>query len=126
MKWHYRCPICKHWRSIDWTRISSKFKCHKDESKKYYPPRPKDQHDAYVDDHNWPEEMEKTVIALKGNKCTVPDCKKKFETLDHHVAWSKGGKTSVANLFPICNKHNQSKGDKDYEEWLFEEEFNDD
>jgi len=57
---------------------------------------------------------------LKGNLCTVPGCKKKYETLDHRLAYNNVGKTSVENLFPMCNFHNQSKGDKDYRIWLNE------
>lgn len=85
--------------------------------KSYYSPSPAEQFHAYVDTHNWPVEMEETVIRLKGDKCTVINYRKDYETLDHRIAYSKGGKTSVENLFPICNDCNNSKGDEYYQSW---------
>lgn len=61
--------------------------------------------------------MEQVVIETKGTTCTVPKCNKHYETLDHRLPFSKNGRTSVENLFPMCNEHNQSKGDTDYNVW---------
>lgn len=88
-------------------------------NRSHHPPSPDEQHDAYVDTHEWPVEMEEAVYRLKGTKCTVPGCDKDAETLDHRVAWSKDGRTSVENLFPMCEEHNNSKKDSDYQTWLY-------
>lgn len=117
MKWNYVCPICSEWRQIDWEVRSKLHTCHK-HKKSYYPPGPADQNHAFVDTHNWPVEMENEVVRVKGNKCTTPNCNKNAETLDHRDAYANGGKTSVDNLFPMCEDCNQSKGDKDYLLWL--------
>lgn len=119
MKWNYKCLCCGTWYQIDWNKRDLTYLCTKDNSKKHQPPSPEQQKDAYVDTHNWPEEMEEVVVKIKGSKCTVPNCKKTAETLDHRVPWSKYEKgTCVNNLFPMCNEHNQSKGDTDYQLWL--------
>lgn len=117
MEWHYRCPICDEWRKIDWSKRFEARYCDNTESY-YIPPSPSEQHDAYIDTHEWPDLMEYTVVTGKGNQCTVTGCTKVYETLDHRVPFSKGGKTSVDNLFPMCNDHNLSKGDSDYFTWL--------
>lgn len=117
MKWNYKCPKCNEWRHIEWSKRSQSYTCH-NTYQTYYPPTPSEQHDAFVDTHDWPNEMETVVVQEKGNKCTVPGCKKNYETLDHRIPFSKVGKTSVSNLFPMCEAHNQSKGDKDYVAWL--------
>jgi len=117
MKWKYKCQICDEWRTIDWKKRKDSHKCHK-ENKSYYPPGPDDQHDAYVDTHNWPEEMEDVVVKIKGKNCTVPGCKEAYETLDHRIPWSKDGRTCVKNLFPMCEEHNLSKGNTPYDLWL--------
>lgn len=117
MKWNYRCPKCSQWRHVKWEERNSSFTCDKTKQS-YTPPSPTDQHDAYVDTHEWPQEMEDTVIEVKGNKCSVPGCDKYYETLDHRVPWSKKGRTSVENLYPMCTAHNQSKGDSDYDLWV--------
>jgi len=117
MEWYYKCPKCGVWRGIRWNKIDEVRECH-NTKQNYYPPTPALQHDAYVDTHNWPKEMENEVVRLRGNKCTVPGCTKNAQTLDHRLAWAKGGKTCVDNLFPMCNEHNQAKGDTDYNIWL--------
>lgn len=117
MKWNYRCLICNDWRNIKWEDRKKTHKCHKN-GKSYVVPIPNDQHDAYVNTHNWPKEMEDAVIKGKEKICTVPGCNKNYETLDHRIPYSMSGNTSVENLFPMCNNHNKSKGDKDYETWL--------
>ncbi len=120
MKWNYICPECGAWRSCDWEdRINSK-ECHQTK-KVYYPPTPDKQPGAYVDTHEWPQEMETAVISLKGNKCVGPNCGVNYQTLDHKVAFANGGKTSVVNLQPMCEKCNLSKGDKDYITWRIEQ-----
>lgn len=117
MKWTYRCSHCGVNCIVDWENREKRFICHKCK-KTHSPPSPAQQPSAFVDTHNWPQEMEDAVINAKGHNCTVPGCKKKNETLDHRLAWSKGGKTSVENLWPMCIEHNQSKGDEDYQTWL--------
>jgi len=117
MKWNYRCPLCGNWRSVDWTERDNRQTCDVIHGT-YVAPSPAVQRDAYVDTHEWPWELEQAVVSLKGRFCIVPGCLKPYETLDHRVAWSKGGRTSVVNLYPMCNKHNESKGDSDYWSWL--------
>ena len=117
MKWHYRCPLCDQRRCVDWGKRNKSYIC-KEYEKSYIPPSPADQNDAYVDTHTWPEEIETVTVDLKGTNCSVPDCKKKYETLDHRIPFAEGGNTSVDNLFPMCTKHNQSKGDTKYDIWL--------
>lgn len=116
MNWHFVCPNCNQWHYINWEKRMETFICPIEETE-FIPPSPAQQHNAYVDTHIWPAEMEDAVVELKGNKCTVDGCDHCYETLDHHVAFSKGGKTSVFNLFPMCNKHNLSKGNLDYYLW---------
>jgi hypothetical protein len=48
----------------------------------------------------------------------VPGCRRPAQTLDHRVPFSGGGTTSVINLFPMCNEHNESKGNTPYEVWI--------
>lgn len=119
MNWHYSCPICGIHGFVPWKDRESTFTCHS--CKRHHkPPTPGEQPSAYVDTHEWPEAMAAEVVRRKGAACTVPGCTRRADTLDHRVAWSKGGRTSVANLFPMCTEHNQEKGDKDYETWLAE------
>jgi hypothetical protein len=117
MKWHYRCPKCNARLSINWEEREQKRLC-EDCNSPHDPPSSSEQHDAWVDRHDWPDEMERTVYVVRGKTCTVPGCQKRADTLDHRRAWSKGGRTSVDNLFPMCEDHNQSKGDEDYHDWL--------
>jgi 5-methylcytosine-specific restriction endonuclease McrA len=117
MKWHYKCLKCGEWRSIEWETRDKEKECHKSKEG-YMAPTPSNQPDAHVDTHEWPQDMEDAVVASKGNNCSVPGCKKNAETLDHRVPFSKGGRTSVTNLYPMCIEHNQSKNDSDYSEWL--------
>jgi 5-methylcytosine-specific restriction endonuclease McrA len=117
MIWNYKCPICGQWRNCDWNERNNIKNCHI-YKKDYNVPTPAQQNDAYVDTHNWPVEMEDVVIASKGSKCSAPDCVKDYETLDHRIPYSNGGRTSVDNLFPMCNECNQSKGDKNFLQWI--------
>jgi 5-methylcytosine-specific restriction endonuclease McrA len=122
MKWNYICPYCNEWRYVDWEKREGRFKCEK-MNKTYVPPTPSDQEQAYVDTHEWPELMEEVVVGAKGLACTVPGCEAHYETLDHRIPFSRDGRTCVENLFPMCNEHNQSKGDKNYEVWLLAREL---
>lgn len=117
MEWNYRCPYCNKWCKINWLDRFDARICNEKELN-YLPPGPLEQHDAFVDTHEWPDEMEKAVLSLKGFNCSVHGCYKIYETLDHRIPFSKGGKTSVDNLFPMCDEHNQSKGDSEYSVWL--------
>jgi hypothetical protein len=119
MKWNYQCPFCGVWGNVDWERSDATFTCHSCQ-RNHAPPGPLEQRSAYVDSHEWPQEIEEAVTLVKGVNCTVPGCSTHYQTLDHRVAWSKGGRTSVDNLFPMCDSHNRSKGDSDYETWLME------
>jgi 5-methylcytosine-specific restriction endonuclease McrA len=116
MIWNYKCPICGQWRSCNWEDRNNGKECHQYQ-RNYDVPTPAYQIDAFVDTHNWPVDMENAVVNLKGNKCTAPSCNKDYETLDHRIPYSNGGKTNVDNLFPMCNDCNQSKGDKNYLQW---------
>ena len=120
MEWHYDCPRCGAPVYIDWMDRHVQHACHQTK-RPYWPPGPAEQRDAYVDTHSWPVEMERVVLNLKGVRCTVPGCQHRYETLDHRVPWARGGPTSVNNLWPMCNEHNRSKGDTDYQSWLMQE-----
>ena len=117
MRWNYKCPECNSWGSVDWEKRNNSFNCHNCKSS-HTPPSPAEQRDAYVETHRWPVEMEDQVVNSKGNKCTVPGCNSDYETLDHRHAFSRGGKTSFENLFPMCASCNSSKSDTDYNVWL--------
>lgn len=117
MIWNYQCPNCSSGRSCDWLKRNVVYTCGKC-FQSYTPPTPAEQHSADVDTHNWPIEMEDVVVELKGDICTVPGCNNQYETLDHRIPYTNNGPTSVSNLFPMCNHHNQSKGDTNYYDWL--------
>jgi len=117
MKWHYDCPNCVSESRCDWQGRTGDRPCGSCKVP-YSPPSPASDGAAYVDTHEWPVEMEQAVHASRGRKCTVPGCSRDADTLDHHVPHAKGGRTSVNNLFPMCQPHNQSKGDQDYAIWL--------
>ena len=119
MKWNYQCPRCGEWRLIEWDDRDKQHKCHRS-GQAYTPPTPQQQPIAYVDTHNWPDEMEDAVVDLKGDICNAPGCQTKYQTLDHHVPHSKSGRTSVENLNPMCKKHNQEKSDKSPKKWNFD------
>jgi hypothetical protein len=121
MKWFFRCPSCGHsdvW--VPWEEHGKILTC-PNTHKPYRVPEPANQHAAYVDTHDWPVEMERVVRQVHGapqGHCTVPGCIRRADTLDHRLAWSKGGNTSVLNLYPMCNQHNGEKGDTPYQLWL--------
>jgi 5-methylcytosine-specific restriction endonuclease McrA len=117
MKWKYRCPKCGEWRNaVDWEERGSGRECGACQAT-YVVPRPNEQPQAFVDTHHWPQEMENAVVAAKGRKCTAFGCTAAAQTLDHRVPFSKGGRTSVANLFPMCNACNQEKSDTPFAVW---------
>lgn len=64
-----------------------------------------------------PKWMKGAVLRAFGNKC--PGCRKRLTpdavTIDHVVATSKGGRSEVANLQPLCQPCNAAKGDQDVE-----------
>ncbi len=116
MKWSFCCPSCFEWHMTDWSKQGKVDVCPKTENIIRIP-TPIEQQKAYVDTHDWPAEMEKVVVELKGNVCTIPGCNHFYQTLDHRVPWSSAGKTNVTNLYPVCNYHNELKGDEDYYIW---------
>lgn len=119
MEWHYYCIHCLSWMHVDWVLRGQPFTCPICKSYDQIP-FPSQQILAYVNEHRWPKDMENAVLELKGNKCTAPGCNKNYETLDHRLPFSNGGRTSVENLFPMCEEHNLSKGDKPFSKWEYE------
>lgn len=117
MNWRYKCPSCRVSVFVPWADRASRFNCPTCKSL-HTPPIPGQDPDAHVDARKWPLEMEQAVVAIKDGHCTVPGCQHAAETLDHRIPWSGGGRTSVRNLFPMCNADNQSKGDQEYVGWL--------
>lgn len=60
----------------------------------------------------------KEAIKLEFNhRCAYCGSKSKRLTLDHVVAFSKGGIDSWSNLVPACAKCNGSKGSKNITDW---------
>jgi 5-methylcytosine-specific restriction endonuclease McrA len=108
MLYYYRCPICDTRREVAWSERNAIRICHNTELE-YAVPTPAKQIDAYVNTHDWPTEMERSVLALRGYRCTVEGCTAQAETLDHRIPRAKGGRTSVSNLFPMCEEHNLRK-----------------
>jgi len=122
MKWNYKCHDCSTWLFVEWEERGEMRSCPNCKNK-HYVPRPEEEYEAYVDQHEWPQEMEDAVHILKGKTCIIKNCPHKNATitLDHILAWDNRGKTSVENLQPMCQPHNSSKGTKDFKEWLDEE-----
>ena len=119
MKYCYKCKYCGEFGCVEWENRTQSFNCHNCK-KNHIPPNVKVDHDAYVDQHDWTEEMKEEVIRIHGKNCIVPWCSKTADTLDHILAWDNGGKTSVNNLQPMCKQHNSSKGNINYRNWLKE------
>lgn len=58
--------------------------------------------------------------------CYVPDCSDPLpptSELDHLIPISKGGQNIIENVFPLCPRHNSSKGKKDLIEWWLVNNF---
>lgn len=125
MKYVFRCSDCGNWRERDWADRDERRACPKC-GWKAPAPDPEDDREAYVDQHDPPAEMENAVYYLKGLTCTAPGCDAVADGLDHRIPYVDGrpngpGRTSVANLWPMCTKCNSSKGTRDYEDWCFEQ-----
>lgn len=43
-------------------------------------------------------------------RCSVPDCGAPATSADHIIPASKGGTADLANLRPMCQPHNSSRG----------------
>ena len=117
MRWFYTCPSCGSLGLVLWREHGQFRNCHAC-LHLHVVPSPWSQLSAYVDSQDYPDEMAEVVIRLKGTRCTVPGCGKAAEVLDHRRPYSRGGRTSVENLFPMCELHNLQKGDQDYGTWL--------
>jgi hypothetical protein len=112
MYWNFMCPKCNEWHQVKWTNRLKIYKCQETKIR-YIPPSPSLQYEAYVDTYEWTDEMKRATIALKGIYCSVEGCRNRYGTLYHKVPWTKGGRTSVNNLFPICHAHSRSIDDTD-------------
>ncbi len=119
MDWYFKCPLCAKERRTDWGNVGELIRCGLCKKSRKVP-GPSDQPDAYVGDHSWPIDMEREVFRIKGKDCIIDGCRDKEITLDHIKAHSKGGRTSVGNLQPMCKSHNSSKNDSDFYIWLRE------
>ncbi len=117
MLWNYNCPDCHRPTAADWKLREGEVVCHLCE-RTHYPPTPHEDRYAYVDSEQWPKEMEDAVVALRGTICSVPGCYRERAKLVHRQSLKAGGKTSVDNLMPMCERHAVSKGERDYDEWL--------
>ncbi len=119
MMWHYNCPECGRETSVTWEWLEKELVCPSCGAN-HYPPTPHEDHYAYVDTPSWPPEIEEAVTALRGTVCAVPSCYHERATLVHRRPLTLGGRTSVDNLVPMCARHAESKGERDYDEWLCE------
>jgi hypothetical protein len=117
MLWNYNCPDCHRPTAADWKLREGEVVCHLCE-RTHYPPTPHEDRYAYVDSEQWPKEMEEAVVALRGTICSVPGCYRERARLVHRQSLAAGGRTSVDNLMPMCERHAASKGERDYDEWL--------
>lgn len=117
MLWNYNCPDCHRPTSAEWRVREGEVIC-RHCAHTHYPPTPNEDRYAYVDSEKWPKEMEEAVAALRGTICSVPGCYHECERLVHRQSFLSGGRTSVDNLMPMCERHAVSKGDRDYDEWL--------
>lgn len=119
MLWFYRCPKCGQELSVDWpTRTGAKTCRHCRHS--HFAPSPAETVEAYISGHRWPPEMEQAVVAMHGKTCAVPGCYVEYARLAHRRPVAAGGRTSVANLVPLCADHLAAKGERDWNEWLAE------
>jgi len=117
MNYCYDCPECRQPVRIDWAWLKEEIVCpHCNTS--HYPPTPSEDPSAYVDSEHWPKEMETIVIARHGTTCAAPGCYQEYTTLVHRQPWSRGGRTCVSNLLPMCAEHARAKGEADFDEWV--------
>ncbi len=117
MTWHYQCPECGQKLEVDWDVRRQEVGCPQCHNA-HYPPTPNEDNSAYFGGDRWPKELESAVLALRGTTCAAPGCYREYSTLVHRRSFSKGGRTSVENLMPMCLHHARSKGEMDYNEWL--------
>ncbi len=117
--WRYNCPECGQQTAVTWEWLEKELVCPHCGAQ-HYPPTPHEDHYAYVDTPTWPPEIEEAVTALRGTVCAVPSCYRERSTLVHRRPLSQGGQTSVDNLIPMCARHAELKGERDYDEWLCE------
>jgi hypothetical protein len=119
MLWNYDCPECHKPTSVDWTQREAEAVCRRC-ARVHYPPTPHEDHYGYVDDAKWPPEMEEAVLSVRGAICAVPGCYGEHTTLVLRQPASSGGRTSVDNLRPVCERHAASKGNRPWDEWMAE------
>lgn len=119
MTWHYDCPECHQPTAVRWESLEVITQC-LNCGHQHYPPTPHEDHFAYVDSSEWPEQMREAVVAQRGAICTVPGCYREATTLAHRVPWVREGRTCIDNLVPICAEHAAERGDRDWNEWLEE------
>jgi 5-methylcytosine-specific restriction endonuclease McrA len=119
MYWNYGCPKCHAQTSVQWRQREIEAACRAC-GEIHYPPTPHEDHYGWVDGAEWPAEMAQAVEVVRGTVCAVTGCYKQHETLVHRRSLKSGGRTSVDNLMPLCKSHAESKGTKEYDDWLFE------
>ena len=117
MTWHYHCPNCGRDVAVDWDWRTDEVTCPHCHNN-HYPPTPGEDHDAYFAGEKWARELEDAVISLRGTTCEVPGCYREYNSLVPRRPPALGGRTSVANMVPMCATHARLKGDRDYDEWL--------
>jgi len=119
MIWNYNCPECGQSTQVNWEWIEKEVVCGSCGAT-HYPPTPHEDHYAYVDTEQYPSQIAEAVASLRGTVCAVPGCYRECTTLVHRKPSKLGGRTSVDNLLPMCQRHAESKGDRNYDEWLAE------
>jgi len=119
MQWNYSCPECQRPTSVEWKQRESEAVCRRC-AKVHYPPTPHEDHYGYVDEVQWPPEMEEAVVSVRGAICAVPGCYGEHTTMVFRKPPSTGGQTSVENLLPVCARHAASKGNRPWDEWIVE------
>ncbi len=117
MLWHYNCPQCGQELEVRWEALRNEVTCPTCAAS-HYPPTPGEDHYAWIDAESPPREIEDIVVALRGTTCVVPSCYADYSTLVHRRPRSAGGRTSVDNLIPLCDRHARLKGEQVYEEWV--------
>lgn len=116
MTYNYTCPECHQPVRIDWAWLKEEILCPNCNAA-HYPPTPGEDPLAYVDGDKWPKEMETIVIARHGTTCAAPGCYQPYTTLVHRQPLTKGGRTCVSNLLPMCAEHTLDKGEQEFDEW---------